>query len=71
MFYHRRKGNRLTRTDYADMGMRAYYDWYGQGVSRRQFNVGKFMGDRLPRLLPLIAECPFDAFRKPLRPIGT
>lgn len=39
LFYYKRKGNRLTRRDYADMGIRAYYDWYGQGMARHEHNV--------------------------------
>lgn len=64
LFYYRRKGNRLTRRDYANMGVRAYYDWYGQGVAHNEFNVGKHVADRLPRLLPLVADCPNDVFSK-------
>lgn len=67
LFYHKKKGNRLSRRDYADMGIRAYYDWYGQGMARHEHNVGKFVADRLPRLLPLVADCPSDVFSRRLR----
>lgn len=67
MFYHRKKGNRLTRRDYADMGIRAYYGWYDQGLSRHQFNVGKHVAERLPRVLPILTDCPEEVFGRRFR----
>ena len=69
LYYHAKKSNRLSRRDYADMCVRSYYDWYGQGLARHEFNVGKYVADRLPRLLPKVADCPKDLFSRRFRAV--